>query len=1349
MSENSSENQLVPMQAESDGLDVLLEDSEDSESLFNDPDDSASTFDDQAMAEDGHDAALAILSEGDHIFAQNVLGVESYHEVTPVHEEQQEDVQDAIEDAPQSEAQSLVSHADTAMSDHHETDLEPGEQTQEPAEEFQQHSQQVHDEPVHEFNDHDTPIENMPDESSGTVPVTVSRSDQNEVDMNDSSSLFVPEYGPPSHSPAPRPIPPRLNAAPTRQTPISTGPPAPSAAKESVFAKMRNMQKRAQEKRKITAQHPPPSLYGVDLDSEAYLEAVTTSNAHPSGTRSVVVDEDEAAHVRALLEFQKQKRHYDDIKAQHNGRLNFRQDIEWMKIAGAEDARVKKRRRDLAAAYDGDEQDLFPPVIPQATEENEAYGDEFYDGERPRKRRRGEQPSKQSKPVSIQAAEYQAMQVALEAEADLPRKKKKGVTDIDEVQDLGSSTKSKGSKGKTAKPSRAKAAGKSTAKGPRKTAKDKRELERATKQATSLFNANVFEQQAGMDAADQPTFRPRNKALALKELIASVPVQEKKQARSDMNTLIQATKDFDGQRSCMIAPGGNWIVRGMKTSLKGYQVLGSAFMRRRENDQNQPRGGLMADQMGLGKTLMMLANIVNSRDAMTQNKEGGPKTTLLIASPNLLSQWAAEIAQHTSCNLKVMRYGSGTRLDSTNAKEVLETHDIVLTTYAEVMKSYPKNTPPIECQTAEQKIAWWKETYANHRGVLHEMYFKRIVLDEAQAIKNYQARTSIACRALMADHKWALSGTPILNRLEELYPYFKFLNVPHTGSFRIFKHNYCGNGVGENAERLLVRLSQFMIRRTHADRMFNAPILKLPQASQSTYWCHFNSVERSIYMIVHQRFAKKINMLAQKGTLERSYSNVLVMLLRLRQLTAHVLMLQFVMRDLLEREDIERIKKVVHDEAASAHDKQGRTLLAIRKQLEAHELREKKKTAAKAASRIAAEEAAKKAKTEYVEPDDEEFDYEDDDAPVEVPRTGEADGEETGNRRRAEGNSSGMAFGKSYNFKPFVNSLTVGDPWEKKKEKATCAECGKRPHSPWLTACGHLMCDHCYENVMSVAAEEGRSTASCKACGQTFGACIPCDEEEADDASGSSRETRGKAAQKKKKEKERLDREDIADDWLSLGGKDVLPSAKTMAVKAQILNWTKENPTVKIIIYTQFLAMIRILAKICEGEGWGTEQYHGKMSLPARDKAIKEFASNPNSRVLLASLRCGGLGLNLTMASRVIVIDPWWNGASEQQAFCRVFRIGQEDETFMSRLCVKDTVDERLIQMQETKQKEIDGVMEDRGKKTRNLDIADLMRLFGNIDETDDGRPFIVVDNPATVGGFLADRDHEGYTDEF
>jgi SNF2 family DNA or RNA helicase len=546
----------------------------------------------------------------------------------------------------------------------------------------------------------------------------------------------------------------------------------------------------------------------------------------------------------------------------------------------------------------------------------------------------------------------------------------------------------------------------------------------------------------------------------------------------------------------------------------------------------------------------MLANIVNGQPPPGQQ----PRTTLLVASPALLTQWDKEIQQHTNCGLKVMKYSAGTRIVSSHAETVLKGHDIVLTTYGEVMKSYPKNEPPIHCQTAEQKIAWWKDVYENNRGILHRMMFLRVVLDEAQAIKNHLARTSIACRALMAQHKWALSGTPILNSLTELYPYFKFLGVPHTGSFKIFKHNYCDTGDAVNAERLLVRLSQFMIRRTHADEMFGAPILKLPQADQSTYDCEFNPVERCIYDIVHARFAKRINLWAKKGDLDKSYSNALVMLLRLRQLTAHVLMLQFVMRDLLEREDLERIREVVNDESADSTTRRGRTVIAVRKQLDKKSADEMKKSAAKA--------AAKAAGREYVE--------EDDDSSADE---GAGEDQLSSPGAAARGGSGGD-FGKEYNFKPYLSNLRSGDAWEKIKKKAKCSYCGKQPREPWMTSCQHLICGRpCMEESNMEAAEQEKSYAPCKACGVTpiYIHILQADEDESPEPVAQG--TRSKAAKQKEKQRKRRDREDIGEDWLASLGDDVLPSAKTIAVKAQIMNWTKENPGVKIIVYTQFLAM--------------------------------------------------------------------------------------------------------------------------------------------------------------------------------
>lgn len=127
----------------------------------------------------------------------------------------------------------------------------------------------------------------------------------------------------------------------------------------------------------------------------------------------------------------------------------------------------------------------------------------------------------------------------------------------------------------------------------------------------------------------------------------------------------------------------------------------------------------------------------------------------------------------------------------------------------------------------------------------------------------------------------------------------------------------------------------------------------------------------------------------------------------------------------------------------------------------------------------------------------------------------------------------------------------------------------------------------------------------------------------------------------------------------------------------------------------------------------------------------------------------GAVGLNLTMASRVVILDPWWNSASEQQAFCRVFRFGQRETTCLTRFCVKNTVDERLIQMQERKEKEIDSVMkEDAGAKAGKMSIRDMLRLFGNVHDDEQGRPFIWTNDSNDRGGFYADSDDEGFADE-
>ena len=106
-------------------------------------------------------------------------------------------------------------------------------------------------------------------------------------------------------------------------------------------------------------------------------------------------------------------------------------------------------------------------------------------------------------------------------------------------------------------------------------------------------------------------------------------------------------------------------------------------------------------------------------------------------------------------------------------------------------------------------------------------------------------------------------------------------------------------------------------------------------------------------------------------------------------------------------------------------------------------------------------------------------------------------------------------------------------------------------------------------------------------------------------------------------------------------------------VKAALMNYFEEDPLTKVIIYTQWRDMVKIFAKICATERWGHCKYTGEMSHEARSKSIHEFSTNPEKTILIASLLAGGLGLNLTAATKVLLIDPWWNSSVENQAFAR------------------------------------------------------------------------------------------------
>ncbi|KAB2573725.1 SNF2-related protein [Lasiodiplodia theobromae] len=828
----------------------------------------------------------------------------------------------------------------------------------------------------------------------------------------------------------------------------------------------------------------------------------------------------------------------------------------------------------------------------------------------------------------------------------------------------------------------------------------------------SLMHSNVFrDAAANQNAPDLPEITATRKTEALKKLIASVPQSQRKKALTDKNELFKASQKFS-RRGARPNGAGGWKITGMVSSLQNHQLIGAGFMREREGAADKPHGGLCADAMGLGKTLEMIANIINDRPRKPE--PGEPITTLIVLPATLVTQWHDELKKHVDRRqrLSILEWKAGSRPETHDPVETISKFDIVLTTYYEVRNSYPKAEVPIELQTSEEKNAWWKEYFEQHKGHLHSVQWRRVVLDEAQAIKNYRSATSLACRALKSRYRWALSGTPILNSALELYPYFKFLQVPYTGTFRVFKANYYSKADDEPMERLSIMVNRFMIRRTHKDTMFGAPIVKLPKASDRIHWVKFNDLERAIYEIVRKRMVTRVNSFAQDNTLQRNYRNVLVMLLRLRQMTGNLLLVEVVMKDLLEREDHEKIRKLAEMEL-DGDDTRRAQIIELRRML------------------------SKPPPDAQVDENDDNYGFLDD-----VPD---------------EGISLGRAHGKKFNFNRYLQDLREGKEWEDLKKRTLCVVCNMPPDQPYVTSCYHIYCEECLEMQQHESAAKGEPHALCLQCSVEYIWSHPCDEFDldsivsdideadinADDEPPVERWRKKKS--KKSKGKDRNDEESVTRTWIEKNG-TVLPSAKTIAVKAQILNWLQQDPEAKILVYTQFISMIQIMKKICQMEEWNFLEYTGKMSIAARDKALDSF-KNGNASILLASLKCGGLGLNLTAAKHVISIDPWWNSAIEQQAFCRVFRIGQTEETSMTRFAVANSIDEKLIAMQDKKQKEIDRVMGDSGPQRENLSVSEMMRLFGPVREDNQGREFIIVEDKETLPQYDADSEDEGDED--
>jgi len=168
------------------------------------------------------------------------------------------------------------------------------------------------------------------------------------------------------------------------------------------------------------------------------------------------------------------------------------------------------------------------------------------------------------------------------------------------------------------------------------------------------------------------------------------------------------------------------------------------------------------------------------------------------------------------------------------------------------------------------------------------------------------------------------------------------------------------------------------------------------------------------------------------------------------------------------------------------------------------------------------------------------------------------------------------------------------------------------------------------------------------------------------------------------------------------------PSAKLDVLLERLREVLDEGH--KVLVFSQFTSLLAIVRRHLKTKGTVHEYLDGKTT--DRQACVERFQNDPDCRLFLISLKAGGLGLNLTAADYVFILDPWWNPAVEAQAVDRAHRIGQARKVFAYRLIARDTVEEKVLQLQETKRHLADAILGASNSLIRELRVEDIELLL-------------------------------------
>ena len=731
----------------------------------------------------------------------------------------------------------------------------------------------------------------------------------------------------------------------------------------------------------------------------------------------------------------------------------------------------------------------------------------------------------------------------------------------------------------------------------------------------------------------------------------------------------------------------------MRYPLMEHQKVGLTWLKSMEEGSN--KGGILADDMGLGKTIQALALMV-SRPSPDPNQ----KTNLIIAPVALLQQWKREIE-------KKLKPGPEYRLSvhilhgqqRTVPWQKLKKFDVVLTTFGTLASELKR-----KLEWAEKKKAHPNIRPTGTEDVFptlgDECKWYRIIVDEAQCIKNKNTKAAQACASIAAKYRLCMTGTPMMNSVTELYSLIRFLRIAPYNVSEKFNMDFAkplkGNYPEEKEQamkKLQALLKAILLRRTKKSKIDGQPILNLPERTTELQHAVFSEDEHAFYTALENQTQLAFNKYLKAGTVGRNYSNVLVLLLRLRQACCHPHLIkdfgiQGAGTSEMPQEDLLAFAKelpadVVARLAAETafecpicfdgvenptifipcgHNTCSECFARISDPTQALNRGDEGNAEVKCpncrgrvnAARVTDYISFKKAHMPHLLSEDElkTPNAENDEAASSSEEEDDADDSDDDIKNFVVDDEEDLDVASNDEDDDDLSSAKGKNPFE----MASKAAVGKTKAS---------------------AKNKSKSKSKSKGKGKGKG--------KAKHSIQSLAQLKKEATRSRKAHKKYMRR-------LEAGWESSAKIEKTMSILEETQQRGKGEKT---IIFSQFTSLLDLLEVPVSRQGWGYKRYDGSMSPKERNEAVLEFTDNPRCQIMLVSLKAGNSGLNLVAASQVIIFDPFWNPYIEEQAIDRAHRIGQLRPVQVHRILVKETVEDRILALQEKKRELIEGALDE------------------------------------------------------